>query len=187
MKTQVIETILKRRSTRVFAEEQIKDTEINQIIEAGLYAPSAHNCQSWHFTVIQNKDVIVKLNYEAKKVLKTHSDEIIQKMANNAKFNIFYNSPTVILVSGEIKGILPETNCAAATQNMLLAAESLDIGSCWNGLVAFAFNGESRQTLKSELKVPEGFKPYYAVSLGYKKTPNGKAPLRRENCVNYIR
>ncbi len=187
MGNKVIELIKSRRSTRVFAEEQIKDLEIKQIIEAGIYAPSAHNCQSWHFTVIQDKNIIVKLSQESKKVLKTHPDETFRKMANNPNFNIFYNAPTIVLVSGETKGMLPETNCAAATQNMLVAAESLNIGSCWVGLLAFAFNGENSDALKTELKIPEYYKPYYAVSLGYKKVPNGKAPQRKENCVDYIK
>ncbi len=187
MSTKVHETILNRRSTRIYDERQLSDSEVKQIIEAGLYAPSAHNCQSWHFTVIQNRDLIVKLSQESKNVLKGHPDETFQKMANNPNFNIFYNAPTVVLVSGDEKGMLAETNCAAATQNMLLAAESLNIGSCWIGLVAFAFGGENGDTLKEDLKIPKDFKPYYAVSLGYKKIPNGKAPQRKENCVNYIR
>lgn len=187
MKTTVIEIILKRRSTRIYAENQLQDSEINQIIKAGLYAPSAHNCQSWHFTVIQNKDILSKLNQEFKTFGKTHSNEIIRRVANISKFDIFYSAPTVIIVSGDTKGVLSEINCAAATQNMLLAAESLDIGSCWNGFVAYAFAGENSESLKAELQIPKGYKPYHAVSFGYKKMPDGEAPERKQNSVSYIK
>lgn len=187
MKTKVIETIMKRRSTRIYSEQQLTDSEIKQIIEAGCYAPSAHNCQSTHFTVVQNKEFLTKLNDETKNILKTHPDEIFRKMANNSKYDIFYNAPTVVLVSGDSKGILPETNCSAAIQNMLLAAESLDIGTCWVGLVAFAFGGENGDALKAELQIAEDYKVYYAVTLGYKKIPDGNAPKRKENKVNYVK
>jgi nitroreductase len=51
----------------------------------------------------------------------------------------FYHAPTVIIVSGEEKPLMPRFDCAAATENMLIAAESIDIGSCWVGLVNFLF------------------------------------------------
>ena len=51
-----------RRSTRLFKDEQIKKDELDAIVEAGLYAPSANNSQSWHFTVIQDRTMIAKVN-----------------------------------------------------------------------------------------------------------------------------
>lgn len=53
--------IRNRRSARKFKNEQIKDEELNAILEAGQYAPSAMNQQSWHFTVIQNNELLKKL------------------------------------------------------------------------------------------------------------------------------
>jgi len=66
---ETIQTILSRRSVRSYSSEQIKDEELDLILKAGLYAPSAHNQQSWHFTVIQDKEVINKLNKAAKPIL----------------------------------------------------------------------------------------------------------------------
>jgi nitroreductase len=65
-----LEILKERRTTRKFKSEQLKDEEIEAIIEAGLYAPSAHNQQSWHFTVIQNKELIKDLNTATKNELK---------------------------------------------------------------------------------------------------------------------
>jgi nitroreductase len=187
MTNTVIETIMKRRSTRAYTDEQVKDADINQIIEAGLNAPSAHNYQSWHFTVIQNKEMIAKINHEARLVAQNHSNEGIRKMGNNAKTDFFYKAPTLILVSGDENGLMPTTDCAAATQNMLLAAESLGLGNCWVGFAAFAFAGDNGDSLKAELGIPADFKPHFAVLLGYKKNPDGNAPKRKENNVNYVR
>lgn len=184
---EIIKVIKERRTTRKFKLDQIKEEELQAIIEAGLYAPSAHNKQSWNFTVIQNSELIEELNIEAKKAAKNFKDEIIQKMANNEKFNIFYGAPTIIVVSGDKNGMMPEVDCAAATENMLIAAESLDIGACWNGMVSLLFNSEKGEEYKKKLNIPEGYNPYYVVLLGYKDVRVKNAPARKENSVQYIR
>lgn len=61
-----LNTIKERRSTRRFKQEQIPKEALDAIIEAGLYAPSAHNQQSWHFTVVQDPKLIKELNQATK-------------------------------------------------------------------------------------------------------------------------
>jgi len=80
-----------------------------------------------------------------------------------------------------------EADCAAATQNMLLAAESIGLGACWINFALFAFNGENAGSLKQQLGLPPGFKPFYSVALGYKQGQTGGASARKENTINYIR
>lgn len=185
---ETLQIIRNRRTTRKFKSEQIKDGELQAIIDAGLYAPSAHNQQSWNFTVIQNQDLIKELSTSTKEVCKSIPDQILNKMANNEKFNIFYDAPTVILISGKEDNMMPQVDCAAATQNMLLAAESLDIGVCWNGFIALLLNNEEAfKKYKDALQIPEGFKPYYALAIGYKEVRMTNAPARRENTVQYIK
>jgi nitroreductase len=184
---ETLKVIRERRTTRKFKAEQIKEEELQAIIEAGIYAPSAHNQQSWNFTVIQNKELIEELNTESKEAAKNFPDKLIQKMANNDKFNVFYGAPTVIIVSGMDNGMMPQVDCAAASENMLIAAESLDVGACWNGFVGFLFNSEKGAEYKAKLNIPKGFTPYYAIVLGYKDVRMTNAPARRENTVQYIR
>jgi nitroreductase len=184
---ETLKVIRERRTTRRFKAEQIKEEELQTIIEAGIYAPSAHNKQSWNFTVIQNADLIEELNIESKEAAKNFTDEIINKMANNDKFNAFYGAPTVIIVSGDKNGLMPQVDCAAATENMLIAAEALGIGSCWNGFVSILFNSEKGAEYKSKLNIPEGYTPYYAVLLGYKDARISNAPERKADSVQYIR
>ncbi len=81
---------------------------------------------------------------------------------------------------------MPETDCAAATQNMLLLGESLNIGSCWCGFVKFLFESKKGNHYKEILKIPKGYKPYYAIALGYKDINGLKAPRRKGNCIQYI-
>jgi len=59
---EVLRTIARRRSSRQFRAEQIKDDELRAILEAGLQAPSGHNDQSWYFTVVQDKRLIDEIS-----------------------------------------------------------------------------------------------------------------------------
>ncbi|WFD08948.1 nitroreductase family protein [Tepidibacter hydrothermalis] len=181
----IIKNIKERRSIRKFKEEQIKDEELEVIIEAGMYAPSAHNEQPWHFTIIQNKDIISEINKESKMMMKNHSDKWIAKLGNNEKFDIHYNAPTVIVVSEKKDCYSKFVNASAATQNMLLAAESIGVGSCWVGFSKFCFVQEDKI---KKLNIPEGYEPHYTVALGYKALDKKQsAPKRNEDVVTYIR
>lgn len=184
---EVIQNILNRRSVRVYSEDQIKQEDLELILQAGLFSPSGCNSQPWHFTVVQNKEILNTLNIETKKELLNSGNDYFKDFATNEKYDIFYNAPTVIVVSGEKTALVPKIDCAAATENMILAAESLGIGSCWIGLVTFLFRGEQAQEYIKRLEIPENYEPYYAITLGYKKYPNPQPQPRRENTVNYIK
>jgi len=179
----VLTAIKNRRSVRQYRPEQITKEELDAILEAGMWAPSSHNSQPWHFTVIQDPAKIKQLSDETKKILATSEIDWVRKIGLSDR-NIFHGAPTVVIVSGhQGDSFEPIVDCAAAIQNMLLAAESLDIGSCWNGLVRFYFNTEAGRKF---VPLPEGYIPYYAVSLGYKKVPNGPGPQRKGIQINYL-
>lgn len=177
-----LDVIKERRSIRKFKPEQIKEEELQAIVESGLYAPSAINKQSWNFTVIQNQEILAELN-EATKNL---DNEALKRIGENEKYNCFYYAPTVILVSGKDEERSKVMDCSAATQNMLIAAESLNIGSCWVELVSLAFMGPQAKELRAKLNLPEGYTPLHCVLLGYKDM-EGKTAPRKENAVQYIR
>ena len=184
---EVIQNILNRRSVRVYKEEQIKQEDLDLILKAGYYAPSGCNLQPWHFTVIQNKELLKTLNTEAKKEFINSDREMFRKMAENEQHDIFYNALTVIVMSGEKTSNTALIDCSAATQNMMLAAESLGIGSCWIGLLAFLFRSPRVSEFAQILKIPEGYEPYFGLTLGYKKYENGSSPKRREGVITYIK
>lgn len=183
---EVIQSILDRRSVRVYSDEQIKQEDLDLILKSGLYAPSGCNMQPWHFTVVQNKNLINELNIETKKELLKCGNERFENYAKNEAFDIFYNASTTIVISGEKAALTPQVDCAAATENMILAADSLGIGSCWIGLITFLFRSEQGEKFMQKLEIPDAYEPYYAITLGYKKYPNPKPQPRRDNTVNYI-
>lgn len=184
---ETLRIIRNRRSTRVFLPDQIKDVDMQAIIDAGIYSPSANNQQPWHFTVVQNKEMIDRLNAAFKEIARKSDNEYVRKFADNEKFHVFYNAPTVVLVSGEGNNQYAAIDCAAAVENMLVAAESLEIGSCWIGLIAILLNSEEGAEFVKELGIPEGFKQIHGVCLGNKKNNTTNAPTRKENTVNYIK
>ncbi len=185
---ETLQSIKNRRSIRAFKEEQIKNEELNLILEAGLSAPSAMNQQPWHFTVVQNKEIINQLNIDSKEALLKTESEYLVAFGSNKSLNIFYNAPTIIIVSGNKNCFQPAVDCSAAIQNMLVASESLKIGSCWIGLMTPLFQqGIKTESYMKLLNIPENYDILYAVSLGYKKfdkAPN--TPARKENCINYV-
>ena len=143
---EVLNVIKNRRSIRKYLPAQIKEEDLKLIIESAIYAPSAHNDQPWHFTVIQNKDLIKKINDKSKELMVESKVDWMRKMALNQDINLTYNAPTLIIVSGNKTATAPLVDCSAAIQNMLLSAESIGIGSVWLGLIKSFFK------LKDEVK-----------------------------------
>ncbi len=183
---ETLKTLKQRRSIRSYKDEQIKEEELQAILEAGLYAPNAGD-QAWHFTVVQNKELLNRLNLTAKQSANQLGIEQLKELANDEKFNCLYDAPTLIIISGNEQTVSPEVDCAAATQNLLLAAESMGLGSCWIFFVLLAFYSSERSNLLNELKIPQGYKPYTAAVLGYKKNAVINVPDRKPNLITYIR
>jgi nitroreductase len=184
---EALTAIRNRRSIRAYKAEQIVDSELQEILDAALLAPSANNLQKWHFTVIQNKDLLdwmVKNIAEA--IKKTGNKQLIERVSK-PYYHTFYHAPTVIIISGDENSPHVQSDCAAAAENILIAAESLNIGSCWIGSILPLFASEKAKEYKKELGILEGYKPICSVALGYKLSENPAAPPRNKDVINYIK
>jgi nitroreductase len=155
-----LDAILTRRSIRKFQDKQIPKDIIKEILEAAMYAPSAMNEQSWHFIVIDDKN---KLN----EISTFHPGGGMCK-----------TSPVAMLVCFDTKlekyKNMSILDCAAATQNILLAAHEKGIGSVW---ISIHFrNDEVEESIKNLVKLPKNIIPVSLVALGYsseeKQIPN---------------
>ena len=184
---ETLKIMKERRSIRVFKDEQIKDEELKAILEAGLYAPSALNEQSWYFTVIQNSDMLQKFTQVAKSALAESHIIQLRNMASNDKYKAFYNAPTAIVISGNMIASNTQADTCAATENMLIAAGSLGIASCWIGSMPFIFGNDKNAELKKELKIPEGYVPINSIALGYAASESPNPPARKENKITIIK
>lgn len=180
----VINVIRNRRSVRAYKPDPIKAEELQAILEAGIYAPTGHNDQPWHFTVVQDRERISFMNQKAKEYMKNAPLDWMKKTANDPASDITYGAPVFILVSARKDGISGQIDCCAAMQNMLLAAESLNIGSVWMGLMRFFFAWDGANEY---LQIPEGYEPAYSAVFGYKVAPNRPAPARNMDVVTYLK
>lgn len=179
-----LKIIRQRRSTRDYRDEQIKEEELQAVLDAGLFAPNAGN-QAWHFTVIQNEELLTRLNAAAKQAAIQIGGHL-GALGNDENFSCLYGAPTLIIVSCDEKTPAPEIDCAAATQNLLLAAESVGLGSCWIYFILLAFYSPEGESLRKELRIPEGYKPCTATVLGYKNAAIMDALDRKNNVITRI-
>lgn len=187
LSNETLAVIRQRRSVRSYQDEQITNDELQAILEAGLYAPNAGG-QAWHFTVVQNKGLQERLNAAAKGVAISIPAPALQALGANPNFDCLYNAPTLIIVSGDSHAFTPmDADCAAATQNMLLAAESLGLGSCYVFFILLAFATPQGGGLLQELQIPEGYKPLAAALVGHKRGETAPAEERKPDLITIIR
>lgn len=157
---QTIDTILKRRSIRSYQQKQISDEELDSVLQAALYAPSAMNQQSGKFVAVQNKEIMQKLV------------ELGKKAVNSDK-SPFYGAPTVILVFAKKANIAPTCDASLALENMFLAAASLNLGSCWIHCVNSIFKTDEGKKLQLDMGISDEYMIVGSCILGY---PEGKIP-----------
>ena len=165
---EVLQTIARRRSLRRFKPEPVPEETLKAILEAGLRAPTGHNDQSWFLSVVLDQALLQEINEGGKAVMRTIPVPWIAELGKNEKFRMFYGAPAVVFVAARKDAVSPFADACAAIQNMLLAAESLGVGSCWIGFAKFYFAGPEQL---ARLGIPESHEVHYGVALGFR--PDG--------------
>lgn len=178
-------TILDRRSVRSYQKEQIPEVSLKIILDAGKYAASALNRQPWHFTAVQNEELLDEISESVRETMLNSGKEHVIEKAKKPDYHCFYHAPTVIIVSGD-DSAYARVDCANAAQNMCLSAVSLELGSCYIASFINAFTTEKGPELLQKLQIPEGYTPYYVVAVGYTAGDYPEAPLRKDH-VNYVK
>lgn len=168
MHNTILDVIKQRRSSREFLPDQLKKAEWQTLLEAGMCAPFAQ-AGSRHFTFIQNREVIFRLNKAAKETAIIMELPGLSQLAQNPDFHCTYHAPSLILLSGKCDTISPEADCAAAAENILIAAEALGLGACWIYFTVLAFFSPDAEALRAELKIPKEYRPLASIALGYRK------------------
>lgn len=184
---ETLNVIRHRRSIRQFDSGQIPNDALNAILEAALFAPSALNQQKWHFSVVQNKTLLKKM-VQITKANKLNSDiPLLVQKACSDDYHSYYHAPTVVIVSGDQQAKFIMFDCAAAAENIALAAASLGIGSCIMTSAGFLFASEEGQALKSTLGIPSGYEHVCSIALGYNMGDWPEAPPRNKKVFSYIK
>ncbi|WP_153724154.1 nitroreductase [Heliorestis convoluta] len=182
-----LKTIFNRRSVRTFKPEQIENQALDSIVSAGQYAPSGMNHQPWHFTVVQNRELLADINTLCKAVYMQWDNPALQERVKAENFSAFYHAPTLIVVSGDATSLTPQFDCALALGTMFLAAASLGIGSCWiHALQSFHDLAEGPAMMK-KLQVPEGYRIFGSGAFGYSAQELPLPKPRKEGAVTILR
>jgi nitroreductase len=160
-----MEAILSRRSIRSYTDEPVPEELIEELLEAGMSAPSASNEQPWHFIIINDRAILDQIP-------RFHPYSSMLRKASWA-----------ICVCGDLDldlmGGYWVQDCSAATQNILVAAQARGLGAVWLGVYPVEGRVKAVQKL---LGLPEQIMPLCLISLGY---PAEKKP--RANRYNEAR
>lgn len=180
---EILKLIENRRSTRGYAQEQINKGDFDKIIKAGFLAPSAMNSQDWHFVAIQNQELISELNNATKNVLNDDMKKrMIDRFNGDENYSVFYNAPSIIMTFAKKDSHYSTLNCGFASQNMVLASESLGYNSCYIGMSAMLFQDTSYY---EKLNVPDGYEIATVIALG--KSSVVMSPTDRDfNKISYF-
>ena len=167
---ETLNTLLTRRSIRKFKPEQIKDADLNAILEAGKYAPTGGGRQGNLFVVVQDPAL--------RKQLAKLNAAVLGK-----DFDPYYGAPTIILVFADQTKSTPVEDGSIAHGNLFNAARSLGLGSCWIHRAREMFAGEEGKALLKRWGVEDNYVGVGACSLGH---PDGAFPApapRKERFV----
>ncbi len=164
----IITHILTRRSVRSFTEEQIRDEDLDLILQAATLAPNGMNQEPWHFTAIQDPETLRKL----------------EEKVDGTADSFFYHAPTLILVSIEIGNAYEKEDTACAMTNMMQAAHALGLGSVWCNRI----NHDPKLGVQlSSFGVPEGYKVTGTLAVGYPKGAYSSPRIPKQGTITYIR
>ena len=193
-----LEAITTRRSTRKFSDKPVEQEKLDKVIEAGRYAPSGGNSQTCLFIVVRNKDVLGKLAELAQsafadmEITEGMYKSIVNSIRASQKGNyIFhYNPDTLIIVANQKDYGNNLADCACALENMMIAANELDLGSVWINQLRWLNEDETLLEYERSLGLEEDERIYGALAVGYADTEDGlpvRTPLERTgNKVTYI-
>jgi nitroreductase len=195
---EALEAILTRRSTRNYKSDAVEEKKLDQILQAARQAPSGGNNQTSHFLVIRNRDVLRKLIGMTEAAFAgmeiTEATYASLKHAITASkrggYVFCYNAPVLIAVANRRDYGNNMADCACAIENMMVAANALDLGSCWINQLRWLNEEPALVEYLRSLGMKEDERIYGAVIIGYPAAesglPNRDLMAQKGNEVTFI-
>ena len=194
----VFSCIATRHSTRKFKEELVPQEVLDKVIEAGRQAPSGKHKNQSRFIVIRKKEVLQELialvqqEFAKMEVTPENDDNFggAIRAAKKGGYVFMYNAPVLIVVANKRDYGNKYADVSCAMQNMMLAANALDLGSCWINQLRWLQDNPVLRAYLQKLGMAEDEEVCASLSIGYPDTPDG-LPGRRVmpvtgNSVVYI-
>ena len=170
---ETIKNLIERRSCRKYSTTQIKEEELNSVLKAGEYAPTGMGRQSPIILVLQNKEKVEKLSKLNAKIMGTDKDP-------------FYGAPTVLIVLADKNIGTYKEDGSLVLGNLMNAAYSLGLGSCWIHRAKEEFETEEGKELLKEWNIPENYVGIGHCVLGYPEEKSEAKP-RKEDYIRFIK
>lgn len=192
---QTLETILTRRSIRKYQDKEVEKNKLEAILQAGQFAPSGGNMQYNHFIVIQNKEILETLNTLATSILS--KKEVTEDMYKSLKASVLqakqgtlqftYNANILIIVANRKDHGNAMADSACAMENMMLAAHSLGLGSCYINQLRWLNTEPEMLSYLYTLGLEKNEIPQASLIIGY-SDGEPQTPLKREgNTITYVK
>ena len=182
----VFSCIATRHSTRKFKEEPVPQGVLDKVIEAGRQAPSGKHKNQSRFIVIRKKEVLQELialvqqEFAKMEVTPENDDNFggAIRAAKKGGYVFMYNAPVLIVVANKRDYGNKYADVSCAMQNMMLAANALDLGSCWINQLRWLQDNPVLRGYLQKLGMAEDEEVCASLSIGYPDTPDG-LPGRR--------
>ncbi|MBS7271080.1 MAG: nitroreductase [Fibrobacter sp.] len=183
----VIEAIKTRRSTRKFKARAVEMEKLQQIVEAGRFGPTGGNAQGNHFFVISNATALMMLKDMVQTAFAKMElrDDLYKSLKNSimlsqkGNYSFSYNAPVLIVVANKKDYGNNMADVACAVENMMLAANELDLGSCYINQLKWLNEDPSIRGYLGTLGLKDDERVYASVAIGYADTESG-LPNRTE-------
>ncbi len=159
----MLDVIKQRRSIRKFTEDALTREELEEIVEAGRYAPTGGNSQSVHFTVICNQEILAELRDKVQGAFAAMElrGDLYKSLQNSirvsklGKYVYDYHAPVLIVVSNQKSYSNAMADSACALENMMLQATALGIGSCWINQLHWLDEDQAVREVLKRCGIPE--------------------------------
>ena len=193
-----LEAIKTRRSTRKFKARPVEMEKLQQIVEAGRFGPTGGNAQSNHFFVISKIETLMVLKELVQTVFAKMElrDDLYKSLKNSimlsqkGNYSFSYNAPVLIVVANKKDYGNNMADVACAVENMMLAANELDLGSCYINQLKWLNEEPSIRGYLGTLGLKDDERVYASVAIGYADTetglPNRTESPRIGNSVIYV-
>ena len=176
----VLSSIMARRSVRKYLDKPVEHEKLETIVRAGINAPSGMNRQPWIVRVVESQQLIAD-------VTEVYKQENAEQVKRDKDFkNMFRNAPNLICVCTPAKGG-GELDAGLLGENMMLAAQSLGLGTCClGGPVRFLKANEKCKFFMDRLDIPSDYQLNYIIAVGY-PDEQPEAKPRDASKVKYIK
>ena len=171
MENDVLKAIKERRSIRRFKADQITDEELKTVLEAGTWAATGHGTQKPFIVAVQNTETCAQLRRMNAEVMGVESDP-------------YYGAPTIVIVLAPCDEVNSVKDGSLILGNMMLAAHSIGLGSCWINRVDKMVDYDEVKELMKSWHLPEGLTGVGSLALGY---PDGEPHAAKPRKDDYAR